>query len=45
MVEWARAHVSGLELEELGVAGHHAPEDRPQEIGNAVSVWLTRHSL
>jgi haloalkane dehalogenase len=45
MIEWAQAHVSGLELEELGVAGHHAPQDLPEEIGGAISAWLERHGL
>ena len=45
MMEWARTHISGLELEQLGVAGHHAPEDLPEEIGGAISGWLARHQL
>lgn len=45
MIDWARAHVSGLEIEELGVAGHHAPEDRPEEIAGAISAWVARHRL
>jgi haloalkane dehalogenase len=43
MVEWARRHVASLEVSELGPAGHHAPEDRPSEIGEAIVAWLIRH--
>jgi len=45
MIEWARAHVAGIEISALGNAGHHAPEDRPGEIADAISSFLTRHSL
>jgi haloalkane dehalogenase len=45
MVEWARAHVASLEVETLAPAGHHAPEDRPHEIGQAVAGFLARHDL
>lgn len=44
-IDWARQHVSQLEVETLGVAGHHAPEDRASEIGQAVDAWLKRHQL
>lgn len=40
IVEWARANVAALEIVELGPAGHHAPEDRPDEIGAAIARWL-----
>jgi len=42
MVEWARAHVPGLEVRRLGVAGHHAAEDLPREIGGAVADFIGR---
>lgn len=45
MIEWARASVSALEIVELGPAGHHAPEDLPDEIGGAIVTWLDEHSL
>lgn len=45
MVEWAERHVAGLEVARLPPAGHHAPEDRPAEIGDAISAWLTRQRL
>jgi haloalkane dehalogenase len=42
MIEWARTHVAGLEIQTLGAAGHHAAEDRPQDIGAAITAWLDR---
>lgn len=44
-VTWARETFAALEVEALGPAGHHAPEDRPEEIGNAIRAWLERHHL
>lgn len=40
MVEWARANVSSLEVRHLGAAAHHAAEDKPAEIGQAIAQWL-----
>jgi haloalkane dehalogenase len=45
MMRWARANVAGLEVVALGPAGHHAPEDVPHEIGEAIAAWLGRHAL
>lgn len=45
MVQWAREHISGLEVENLPAAGHHAAEDRPREISLAIVAWLDRHAL
>lgn len=42
IVEWARAHVASLEVVGLGPAGHHAPEDAPDAIGEAISTWMAR---
>jgi haloalkane dehalogenase len=42
---WAREHIVGLEVQHLGAAGHHAPEDRPVEIGRAIADWLDKHAL
>lgn len=44
-ISWAREHVSGLEIQSLGIAAHHAPEDRPVEIGQAIQGWLGRQRL
>jgi haloalkane dehalogenase len=45
MVEWARSHIAALEIAALGPAGHHAAEDAPREIADAISQWLDRHQL
>ena len=45
IVAWARETFAGLELVPLGPAGHHAPEDRPEEIGRAIAEWLERRGL
>lgn len=45
IVEWSRANVAGLEVENVGPAGHHAPEDQPDAIGRAIDRWLARHRL
>jgi haloalkane dehalogenase len=45
IVEWARSSLPALEIVPLGRAGHHAPEDAPDEIAQAIRSWLTRHSL
>jgi haloalkane dehalogenase len=44
-IDWAQQHVSSLEVERLGAAGHHAAEDRPTEIGSSIQAWLERHAL
>lgn len=45
VVEWAQKHIVRLEVEHLGAAGHHAPEDRPDDIGRAIVGWLERHLM
>ncbi|MCX4098896.1 haloalkane dehalogenase [Nocardia sp. alder85J] len=45
MVEWAVATFAAAESVGIGPAGHHAPEDRPDAIGAAVSDWLDKHGL
>lgn len=42
VIAWARDHVAALEIVPLGAAGHHAPEDRPHDIGRAIASWLDR---
>jgi haloalkane dehalogenase len=42
VVDWAKRTVPNLSVEALGVAGHHAPEDAPREIANAIRDWLER---
>jgi haloalkane dehalogenase len=43
--QWARDNIAALEVESVGPAGHHAPEDQPDAIGRAIADWLTRHQL
>jgi haloalkane dehalogenase len=45
MVAWARRHIPGLEVESVGEAGHQVPEDRSEEIGDAVAGFLRRNRL
>jgi haloalkane dehalogenase len=45
MADWCAANIAALETVHCGEAGHHAPEDRPEEIAAAVSAWLDRHDL
>lgn len=41
--QWARDNIAALEVESIGKAGHHAPEDQPDAIGKAIAGWLDRH--
>jgi haloalkane dehalogenase len=45
MIAWSREHMAALEVEHCGPAGHHAPEDQPDAIGEAVARWLAAHEL
>ncbi|MCY1033338.1 haloalkane dehalogenase [Corallococcus sp. BB11-1] len=45
IIEWARSTLPALEIIPLARAGHHAPEDAPEEIAQAVRGWLERHAL
>ncbi|RKH33258.1 haloalkane dehalogenase [Corallococcus praedator] len=45
IVEWARSTLPALEVVPLARAGHHAPEDAPEEIAHAIRAWLVRHAL
>jgi haloalkane dehalogenase len=42
---WCAANVAGLQIEHLGPAGHHATEDQPDAIGNAIARWADRNKL
>ncbi|WP_067884346.1 haloalkane dehalogenase [Nocardia vaccinii] len=44
-IDWAAATFANVETVGIGSAGHHAPEDRPEEIGTAVARWLHEHAL
>jgi haloalkane dehalogenase len=45
LVAWGKDHIAGLEVESVGPAGHHAPEDQPDAIGLAIMRFLRRHRL
>jgi haloalkane dehalogenase len=45
IVQWCRANVAGLQVQDVGPAGHHAPEDQPDAIGQSIARWLARHRL
>lgn len=45
MAAWCAANVAGLQVEHLGPAGHHATEDQPKAIGNAIARWTDRKKL
>jgi haloalkane dehalogenase len=44
-IDWCANHIAALEIVACGQAGHHAPEDRPQEIAEAITAWVDRHQL
>ncbi len=43
--DWCRDHVAGLEVVGCGEAAHNAPEDRPDEIAEALLAWAARHGV
>ncbi|MEV4168499.1 haloalkane dehalogenase [Nonomuraea sp. NPDC049709] len=45
MAAWCAENIAALETEHCGPAGHHAPEDRPEEIAAAITSWAARHGL
>ncbi|TMR89010.1 haloalkane dehalogenase [Nonomuraea basaltis] len=45
IIDWARRTAAALEVEGIGPAGHQAPEDQPDAIGQAIAHWLDRHHL
>ncbi|MFB8282122.1 haloalkane dehalogenase [Nocardia colli] len=45
VIDWAATTFASTEVASIGPAGHHAPEDRPDEIGAAVADWVRRHAL
>jgi haloalkane dehalogenase len=45
LIDWCAANMAALEVEKLGPAGHHAPEDQPEAIAKAISAWAERHKL
>lgn len=45
LADWCRSNIAALEAIPCGEAGHHAPEDRPDEIATAITAWADRHGL
>ncbi|WP_225728588.1 MULTISPECIES: haloalkane dehalogenase [unclassified Nocardia] len=45
VIEWAAGTFAAAEVAAIPPAGHHCPEDRPDEIGAAVAAWIRRHNL
>jgi haloalkane dehalogenase len=45
IIDWCATHVSGLEIQAHGPAGHHTPEDQPEAIAASLVAWLDKHSL
>ena len=43
LVEWCRANVAGLEIEDAGPGSHFVQEDAADAIGERVAAWRTRH--
>lgn len=44
-IAWCADNIASLEIVPCGEAGHHAAEDRPTEIGDAIAAWAERHVL
>ncbi|MCB8900921.1 MULTISPECIES: haloalkane dehalogenase [unclassified Streptomyces] len=44
-VAWCEENMAGLEISHHGIAGHHSPEDRPEELAAAINDWADRHGL
>jgi haloalkane dehalogenase len=42
---WCADNIASLEIVASGEAGHHAAEDRPEEIGDAIAAWAEHHFL
>jgi haloalkane dehalogenase len=45
LASWCATNIAALETVACGKAGHHAPEDRPEEIATAISTWADQHKL
>jgi haloalkane dehalogenase len=45
LADWCAENIAALETVAGGEAGHHAQEDRPEEIAAAITAWIDRHEL
>jgi pimeloyl-ACP methyl ester carboxylesterase len=45
LADWCATNIAALEIVHCGQAGHHAAEDRPEEIAAAISNWVGHHRL
>ena len=45
VVAWAARTFPTLDVVPLGASGHHAPEDAPEAIADAIVEWLDRHGM
>ncbi|MET7372571.1 haloalkane dehalogenase [Micromonospora arida] len=45
LIDWCTRTIAGLDVDRLGPAGHHAPEDQPAAIAAAIRSWVNRHQL
>jgi haloalkane dehalogenase len=45
VADWCAANIAALEIVPCGEAGHHAQEDRPDEIAAEISAWADRHDF
>jgi haloalkane dehalogenase len=42
---WCEENIAALDVVAAGQAGHHAMEDRPEEIAAAIAAWADQHGL
>jgi haloalkane dehalogenase len=45
VAEWCAENIAALEIVACGDAGHHAPEDQPERIGDEILAWANRQGL
>jgi haloalkane dehalogenase len=45
LIDWCAAHISSLQIQTHGLAGHHTPEDQPEAIAASLIAWLDKHNL
>lgn len=45
VADWVIDHAVNLEVVDCGLAGHHAPEDQPRAIAEALGEWIRNHRL